>query len=229
MTIKEENRLLKEKNQRLDLLNKFLNKKIEKQSQELLDAAKDKGRIASLKKKNRILRDENNRLQVLISDFENEHINVIDFQRRKDREYKQLYEDSRVQCLEYQVKIAELQHELEQTKAHTVNLPSYTEMPQEIYDYIKALEQELEVARMNARTSSASYDLILKYAADMGFAKEVDKFLENYYQKKRGARQKISDPMINNMKRLRKGGMSIRDISATVGVSVGSVHRYIKK
>ena len=233
MTTREENKQLKGQIEILKTQNQFLSKKIEKQAQELLKAAKDKGALSTLRKKNNILKDENVKLQEALSEYERQGSKVIDIQKRQMQNRIRELEKSQLELREERLrntdKISTLEYELKQTQAFMVHLPPYGDIPQEFYDYAKSLEQQLQIARSNYAAAKDRLNVLLKYLADEEQNTHVQEYLDTYFQKRRGARRKISDEKIKTIKELREGGMSIRDISSVTGASVGSVHRYLKE
>ncbi len=233
MTSREQVKDLKGQLKYTEDLNKFLLKKVEQQSQELLKVAKTKGQMSTLRKQIAFLQEDNNRLASIIAEYEAQSGDIIDFQRKRLQkqinELKVRIDDLRIDIFHKVDKVARLEYELKQTKALLVNLPSYGEIPKEVYDYIKSLESQLKIAQMNCTYLRDRRDIIRLYCTDAEQGKRVESYLDNYERKKRGARQKISPEKIDTIRRLRKGGMSIRDIAAFVEVSVGSVHRFTKE
>lgn len=231
MTAREENKQLKQQIEILKTQNQFLSVKVEKQAQELLKAAKDKGTLSTLRKKNSILKNENEKLHESLSEYENQASKVIDIQKRqmqnRIRELEKSQLDLRVERFRLTDKIASLEYELKQTQAFMVNLPPYGDIPKEFHDRIKALEDDVQTARANYYAANDRYKVLINYLTDEEQNTHVQEYLDTYFRKRRGARKKISEEKIKTIKELREGGMSIRDIASIVGISVGSVHRYL--
>ena len=188
MTTREENKVLKGQIEILKVQNQFLSKKIEKQAQELLKTAKDKGALSSLRKKNSILNDENEKLREALSEYENQTSKVIDIQKRqmqnRIRELERSQLDLREERFRSTDKIATLKYELQQTQAFMVHLPPYGEIPKEFYDYVKSLEQQLQIARNNYATAKDKFNVLLSYLKDEEQNTHVQEYLNTYFQKR---------------------------------------------
>ena len=234
MNSREENKQLKRQIDLLKAQNKFLGNKVDQLIQELHKVAKDKGTLSTLRKKNSFLKDENEKLSKALSEYEHQGSRIIDIQARqmKNRisELEKSKVDLRVELLKKIDKIAELEYELKHIQPETfiMNMSQCGEIPKEYYDHVKFLEQQLQSTRSNYYGTLDRYNMLLKYLVDEEQNKHVQEYLDTYLRKRRGARKKISDEKIKTIKELREGGMSIRDIASIVGISVGSVHRYLK-
>lgn len=232
MTAREQVKQLKRELEHCKSLNTFLNKKMEQQSEELKKVAKIKGTVAKLKAQIRTLENDNERLKSALLEYENPNSNVIDIQRRqmeqRINELEKSEIDFRAEQWKTRDKIAMLQYELDCSKKRLINLPPYGEIPEEFYEDYKSLEQQLYAAKNHAYIRDEYFRTMMQYCKDLDLQEKTEEYINNYFKKRRGARQKISDVKIETINKLRNGGMSIRDIAATVEVSVGSVHRYLQ-
>lgn len=234
MNSREQIRQLQEQCKRYKMLNEFLNKKVRQQSDELLKVATLKGMLSKVKNENQFLNDENKRLNGIIEELEKKtsESKVFDIQRRQMQKYIKELEvkqtDLRVENLKKIERISALEYELKQSKEYLINLPPYGDVPQEVFNYIKLLENQLQTSKRNEAATSDLFKKMQQYLIDQDQYKEVDNYLKNYRKKRRGARQKITEEKIKTIKELRNGGMTIRDIASTTEISVGSVYRYLK-
>ena len=236
MTQREQIKHLKDEIGYRDFRIAALQKKIQEQEEELKKIPRIKGESATLRKKNIALKEENKRLQQELNKKSEKH-KVVGFrsgpQMSRVEELENQLENARidniVDTINSKNKIAKLQSELELTKKGLIHISPYGEVPKEIYDQIRIMDQDLSIAEANYESTKLYHDSMLKLLVDEGKKDRVEEYLQGYFPKRRGARKKISRAQIETMQKLREGGMSIRSIAETVGVSVGSVHRYLSE
>lgn len=213
MTVRE----LKDQIRHLKSLNQFLTRKFEQQSKLLEELSALRADVEVLQAENRHLKKEEELLRQELAAYRSRQINStihrLLYQHQTELvEIQKNLRDTLNEWLGYARMTTEQKSHSELAQAGMIKSPHYGNILRN--DYITSLEQQVEELKSKLENVTYQYD--------------AQEHLKDYTAKRRGAPQKISAEKIRTIRELREGGMRIRDIAATVDISVGSVHRYLE-